>query len=242
MARVILDASAGPDLEHHLDVEIGARLESLRFEQLVRCAQIRQSLHQLLANEGNRALDGRPRCHEMLGGIDRGLLQIRDRISSQRINLADPLYLVAPHLDAHALLLVGRQNFDRIAAHPERPALQSHVVARVLDLHQRTENVVAGDLLAFGQRHHLLAVAARISQPVNRRHRRHDDDVVALHQARGRAQTQPVDVLVDRRILFDVRIGGRDVRFRLIVVVVRDEVLDCVVREEALQFPIELSG
>src|SRR5450759_4350632 len=53
---------------------------------------------------------------------------------------------------------------------------------------------------------------------------------------------QPVYVLVDRRILFDVRVGRRDVRFRLVVVVVRDEVLDGIVGEEALQLSVELSS
>ncbi len=65
-------------------------------------------------------------------------------------------------------------------------------------------------------------------------------DVVALHEARRRAQPQPIDVLVDRRILLDVRVGRRDVRFRLIVVVVRDEVLDRVVRKEALDLAVQL--
>jgi hypothetical protein len=51
---------------------------------------------------------------------------------------------------------------------------------------------------------------------------------------------QPVDVLVDRGVLLDVRVARRDVRLGLVVVVVRDEVLDGVVREEALELPVEL--
>ena len=92
----------------------------------------------------------------------------------------------------------------------------------------------------FVQRDHLLAVLHRIAEAVDCRHRGDDDDVLALHQARRRAQPQPVDVLVDRRVLLDVRVGRRDVRFRLVVVVVRDEVLDGVVREEALELSVEL--
>ena len=40
---------------------------------------------------------------------------------------------------------------------------------------------------------------------------------------------QPVDVVVPRRVLLDVEVGLRDVRLGLVVVVVRDEVLDRVV-------------
>ena len=39
---------------------------------------------------------------------------------------------------------------------------------------------------------------------------------------------QPVDVVVPGRVLLDVEVGLRDVRLRLVVVVVGDEVLDRV--------------
>ncbi len=53
---------------------------------------------------------------------------------------------------------------------------------------------------------------------------------------------QPVDVVVDRRVLLDVEIGLRDVRLGLVVVVVGDEVLDRVVREELPELVAELRG
>jgi hypothetical protein len=43
---------------------------------------------------------------------------------------------------------------------------------------------------------------------------------------------EPVDVVVPRGVLLDVEVGLRDVRLGLVVVVVRDEVLDGVVGEE----------
>ena len=56
---------------------------------------------------------------------------------------------------------------------------------------------------------------------------------VAPHEQRARRRVaQPVDVVVDRGVLLDVEIGLRDVRLGLVVVVVGDEVLDGVVREE----------
>ena len=42
-----------------------------------------------------------------------------------------------------------------------------------------------------------------------------------------------VDLVVDRRVLLDVRVGRRDVRLGLVVVVVADEVADGVLGEEA---------
>jgi hypothetical protein len=51
---------------------------------------------------------------------------------------------------------------------------------------------------------------------------------------------EAVDLLVDRRVLLDVEVLGRDVRLGLVVVVIRDEVLDRVVREERPELVAEL--
>ena len=51
-----------------------------------------------------------------------------------------------------------------------------------------------------------------------------------------------VDLLVPRGVLLDVGVGAGDVGFGLVVVVVADEILDRVVREEALELAVELGG
>jgi hypothetical protein len=49
-----------------------------------------------------------------------------------------------------------------------------------------------------------------------------------------------VDLLVDGRVLLDIGVGARDIGLGLVVVVVRDEILDRVLREEALELAVEL--
>ena len=51
---------------------------------------------------------------------------------------------------------------------------------------------------------------------------------------------QPVDLLVDRHLLVDERVRLLDVRLRLVVVVVGDEVLDGVVREQLAELLVQL--
>ena len=51
-----------------------------------------------------------------------------------------------------------------------------------------------------------------------------------------------VDLLVHRRVLLDIGVGARDIGLGLVVVVIGDEILDRVVREEALELAIELGG
>ena len=62
----------------------------------------------------------------------------------------------------------------------------------------------------------------------------------AREERRRRGEPQPRDVVVPRRVLLDVEVGLRDVRLGLVVVVVGDEVLDGVVREELPELVAEL--
>jgi hypothetical protein len=54
--------------------------------------------------------------------------------------------------------------------------------------------------------------------------------------------SEPIDLVVDRRVLLDVGVAGRQVRLGLVVVVVGDEVLDPVLREELAQLAGDLRG
>src|SRR4029434_6945303 len=51
-----------------------------------------------------------------------------------------------------------------------------------------------------------------------------------------------IDRVVDRRILRNIGVGLGEVRFRLVVVVVADEILYRVVREELLELLVKLTG
>jgi hypothetical protein len=53
---------------------------------------------------------------------------------------------------------------------------------------------------------------------------------------------QPLDLLVDRRILFDVGIARWHIGLGLVIVVVGDEVLDRIGGKELLELVAELSG
>jgi len=48
--------------------------------------------------------------------------------------------------------------------------------------------------------------------------------------------------LFDRCVLLDIGVRGRYVGFGLVIVVVGDEILDGIVREESLELAIELGG
>ena len=96
------------------------------------------------------------------------------------------------------------------------------------------------DPLARAQVEHHLRVDLGRADAVDAGHRGDDDHVVALEQRPRRRVPHPVDLLVDRRGFLDVEVAARHIRFRLVVIVIGDEILDGVVREERLHLAIEL--
>ena len=175
-----------------------------------------------------------------LAGKNDDPLLLADHLAGQRVEHADALHLVAEELDAGDDLLVGRVDLQDVAPHAEGAALQGDVVARELHVHQLVQDGVALVRLAPRDRQNLLLVLLRRAEAVDAGHRGDDDDVPALEHGLGGGVPQAVDLIVDGGVLLDVGVGLRDVGFRLVVVVVGDEILHRVVREELAELRAEL--
>ena len=63
-------------------------------------------------------------------------------------------------------------------------------------------------------------------------------------ESKGRRGAEPqfFNLLVDGKVLFNIGIGNRNVGFRLVIVVIGDEELDCIFREELFEFAVKLCG
>ena len=90
------------------------------------------------------------------------------------------------------------------------------------------------------KRHRHRRIALDVADAVDARDTGDDDGVGTLQDRPGCRVAHAVDLLVPARFLLDVGVGPRHVGFRLVVVVVGDEVLDGVVRKEAPEFAVEL--
>ena len=154
--------------------------------------------------------------------------------------MRDLLDLVAEHRDPVRRLHVRRLHFDHVPAHPEAAARQHGVVPDVLRVDQRAEHVVAVVLGAHLEDQHLLAPLLGRAEAVDAAHGRDHDDVAARQERARRTEPQPRDVVVLGGVLLDVEVGLRHVRLGLVVVVVGDEVLDGVLREELAELVAEL--
>ncbi len=179
--------------------------------------------------------------HIVRVGVDLHLLEVAALVAGERIELGDRLDLVAEQVDPPgAVFEMRREQVDRIAAHAEGAAAEVGVGALVLQGDQVGDQLPLVDLLAERDGEGHRRVGLDRPDAVDARHRGDDDDVVALEQRTRRRMAHAVDLLVDRGFLLDVGVGARDVRLRLVVVVVGDEILDRIVREERLELAVEL--
>ena len=70
--------------------------------------------------------------------------------------------------------------------------------------------------------------------------RNHNDIFSALNKGARSFEPEPVYLVIDRHVLFDIRIRMHDIGFGLIVIVVGNEKLNGVVRKEMLKLRVEL--
>ena len=240
VTRIVLDTGTGADLLHHLDVVGGAHSESLGLQQFPVPFQDGEAFPQLLLDGRDRPLHALRSSNVVGRREDVDLLVLADDLAGKRMHGREGLDLVSEELHAQGVLLVDREDLQGISAHSEGAPLPRDVVADVLVGDEVTQQLVTIPFLPDLQRDHPVDILLRSTQTVDGRDGRHDDDVSPGQQGIRRGVTQPLDLLVETGVLLDEGIRLRDVRLGLVIVVVRDEVLDGIVREEGAQLLGEL--
>ena len=123
---------------------------------------------------------------------------------------------------------------------PETAPLEVDVIAVVLNLDQVVQDRITFNLLADVQGEDAVLVLVRVTKTEYTGNRSHYDHVVTL-QERGRGGVpQFINLIVNGSILFNVGIAGWYVGFGLVVVIIGNEVLHRIIREELLHFAIQL--
>ena len=137
------------------------------------------------------------------------LVEVAERLAGERVDHREPLDLVAEQLDAHRRLLVGRVDLDGVAAHPELAAHEVHVVALVLHVDEPAQDGALVVVLADAEVEQLPLVLLGRAQAVDA-----DTEATTITSRRvssadGGRVAQPVDLVVDRRVLLDVGVARR---------------------------------
>ena len=239
VARIIFNAGAVADFIDHFYVKQGSLFEALGFQQLVCLAQFLDPNFQFVFYAVNGRHQNLARGDVVRLGIHREPRHTTQHFTGQWIEKTQILNFIIEQFNAHRLALrFSRMDIDNFASNPVVTASELHVIARVLQFGQAAQQLtLINDVTALEVQHHLV-VSLRITQTIDRRHRGNDNHIAPLKQRLGRGQPHLLYVVIDRRILFDKRIRCHHIRFRLVVVVVRNKVLHRIVREELFHLPV----
>ena len=242
MPAVVLDPGAHARLGQHLEIVLGAHAEALRLEQLALLLELLEPLAQLHLDGADGALDDLVAGDVMGGGVDGDVLHLVAHLARQHVERHDALDRVAEQLHPQRLLLVGRVDLDRVAPGPEGAPHQVHVVAGVLEVDQPAQHVPLVHLVPDRDAEDPVAVLLGRAQAVDAGDRGHHDHVPPHEQGGRRGVAQPVDLVVDGRVLLYIGVRRGQVGLGLVVVVVRHEELDAVLGEEITQLRGQLGG
>src|SRR5581483_3822478 len=240
VARIVLNAMAVSDRANHLQVVHGPLVHTLGLHDAALLLQFLLPPCQLLLDGFDRRSLGLVLHHVVRLGVDRQANVFLLHRSEQRIDLRQRFDFISPQLNPVGHVVVGWKYFDYIAANPKGTAPEFAIGALVKNFDQLAGDVLALDLLAFLQEQQHSVMGLRRAQAVDAAHRCYDQAVAPLEQGLGRRQTQFVQLIVDGRFFLDIEVSCRNIRFRLVVVVIGNEILHRVVGEEALELVIKL--
>ena len=115
-----------------------------------------------------------------------------------------------------------------------------HIIAVILDLDQLFYHIIPVFFHTRPQGNDHVLIINGTSKTIDTGNRSHDHHIPALRKSSSGRMTQLVDLVVNRRVLFNVGISGRNIGFRLIIIVVGNKIFYSVFREKFLHFRIKL--
>ncbi len=167
--------------------------------------------------------------------------QVLQDVSGERIEQGNAFDFIVEHGQPYRHFgIFRREDIEHITAYAKHATFEFHFIALVLHLDQALDGIALRDFLALMQMQNHAVVIHRIANTVDRRYGRDDDRILALQQRLGGGKAHLLNMLIDRRILLDEGIARRHIGFRLIVVVIRDEILDRIFRKKLAHFRIQL--
>ncbi len=96
-------------------------------------------------------------------------------------------------------------------------------------------------MFALSHRHRLVVEVVRVAYTIQAAHGRYDNDVPpAAHQGRCGTDPELVNLVVDAQVFFYISIGHGNIGLRLIIIIIGDEVLYGILREESFEFAVQL--
>ncbi len=245
MPGIVLYAVAIPDLPDHGQIEFGPALQALRLQKLAVLLEIREPFFELRLD----LLDGaRPHLrggHEVLGGRDVYFRRLRRPPGTEALHRVYLVYLVypaVPQLEVVDDLPVRRHYLPVVAPQAESAALKVGIRPLELQLDQLAHEALPVHGIADLEMEYALGVRRGRPQAVDAGNRSHHYHVLAGEQGGRRRVAELVYLVVHQRFFADIGIRGRQIRFRLVIIVIGNEIMHRVLGEKLPELVRELGG
>src|SRR5712691_679824 len=193
---VVLDPGAAAGFPHHLQVEHGSLPEPLGFEQLPLAFEPGDAFLEFVVDGIEGPQEFLPWRDVVRRREDLERLDLANDLAGQRVELDDPLHLVAVKLDPSGDLVVRRLDVNRVPAYPETRPPEVDVVALVLQVGQFAKKNIAAKPLAGMDLNRLAEVILGRPDAINARHAGHDNDIGSRQQRSGGGLPQSIDLVI----------------------------------------------
>ena len=161
---------------------------------------------------------------------------------SSRVKLLYLFNFITKKVNAESVVVIAREDIEHIAFDAEIAVPKFGSCAGIETLYQSMHQLSTREYVALFDCNHVLLEFHRVTNPIQARHRCHDQHIApARQESRSCTKAQFFNFIVDRKVFFDISTRSRDIGFRLIVVVVRNEVFHCIIGEEGFKLRIQLS-
>ena len=158
-------------------------------------------------------------------------------LTRQGVYLTYTINFISEKLNSKSIFIrINREYLNNVTLDPEFITGKADVVPLVLNFNQFFYKIITVLLHTRSQRNNHASVINRVAEGVNARNAGNNDNVPALGKCRGCRVTKLVYLVIYRRVLFNIGIRRRDIRLGLIIVVIRNKILNCILREKLLEF------
>ncbi|OAV74381.1 hypothetical protein Barb7_02134 [Bacteroidales bacterium Barb7] len=224
IAGIVFYTGAVPQFAYHFKVEDDTLVQSFRLKGFIRLPQSFHPCAQIHIYQAEGGIEPVLGSHEEVGGIDIQFVLFVNLLPCLRTERGDALYLIPPELNAvrHPVEgFNGGEYIHRIPVSPKASAVEIYLVIGVERVHETTEQLVPLHRHPLLNMYHPFGKGGRVCHTVEAGHGGDNNHIPPPRQERGSgAKAELVYLFIDSRVLFYIGVGGRQVGFRLVVVVV----------------------
>ena len=179
----------------------------------------------------------------MRSGIYRNVVKNTFNFTGYRMDFGNSVNLIAEKFDSENLFVgICGANFDNVAANTKLIADKIHIVALILHVYKLIYDFVAVFFHSRAERKHHSSVIYRVAESIDAGNGSNDYYVASFGKSCGCGMAEPFDFVVYVACFFNISIGGSNICFRLIIIIIGNEIFNAVFGKKLFEFAAKLGG